>query len=262
MFISLLFFLAALLSGGCTDFSNNVSEYEIVAVFPEIPTHLKNINTDIKFLVEYPGLKQKGVLGEKFAPGSKIAITTSLKVLPIVAYAIDNDRQNYLYPAGGIYPSGYRDGELTLTWEDGFAAQVLYKAVVNSIDLSFFNVGRFKKTLLEKSEGNPWVLDENRILYNLFFEIFNANYIREKAETHISFSLPEAACLDSSECRWVLSNPLDMRIFKEEEGLVTISPLVKRNISIYCTSSKLRGDIYFTEKGWNIWFTEIGVVLP
>lgn len=262
MFLSLIFFCVTVLFSGCSDFSNQVAEYEIAAVFPEIPTHLKNINNNIRFLVEYPGLKQQGVLEKSFAPGSKIVIGTSLKVLPIVAYAIDTDKQSYLYPVGGIYPSGYKDGELTLTWEDGFAAQILYKAAINSIDLSFFNVGRFKKTLLEKSEGNPWILDEDKILYNLFFEIFNANYIEEKPKTDISFSVPQAASIDSSEYGWVLSNPLDMRIFKEEEGQVTIPQLVKRNISVYCISSKLKGEIYFTENGWNIWFTQIGVVLP
>lgn len=263
MFLSVIFFcLTLFLYSGCTDFSNNVSEYEITVVFPEIPAHLKNISTDIRFLVEYPGLEEKSVSRESFAPESKIIITTSLKVLPIVAYAIDTDRQSYLYPAGGIYPSSYKDGELNLTWEDGFAAQVLYKAVINNIDLSFFNVGRFKKTLLEKSEGNPWVLDENEILYNLAFEVFNANSIGEKPKTDISFSLPLAVCKDSLECKWVLSNPLDMRVFKEEEGQVTIPQLVNRNVSVSCLSSKLRGEIYFSENQWNIWFTAIGVVLP
>ena len=100
------------------------------------------------------------------------------------------------YPVGGwgnLKPAGFIvHGNLKahnyMTWNDGFAAECTAYSLSAGAGTENFNFTLFQEKLMEKSEGNPWILNRDRVIYALTYGIFNMNYIK-KAESH-TLSLP------------------------------------------------------------------------
>ena len=69
-------------------------------------------------------------------------------------------------PAGFLVrqlPSGARQIECELRWEDGFSADYLLALSSRGLSPSLLNVDRFAQAVRERSEGTPWYLDTKRL---------------------------------------------------------------------------------------------------
>ena len=241
-----------ILIAGC----DNFKKYELEVVMPQLPDHVRNSFGDIRFDLKYPGsassIKTAG-------PGSSVNIYSSAPVFPVVATPyiyLDSENPNdkeYIpfYSAGGIFPESGKDGSLLLKWEDGFAAEIIYKMVNNGYNVESFNIGRFKNYLIERSLGNPWIYDEENIIYALSFNIFNANFVKKKNSRRIVLQLP----LVSERKEWVLSNLADPRIFEKNNGILILDDIPERNVFILSNTGKEFAELFMDSTGWHAYFS-------
>jgi len=230
---------------------------------PQLPAHIKNNlanYADIRFELKYPGSSENNLRYRELRPDSAVFITSTYSVFPVVATPyiyFDNgnsSRREYitLYPAGGIFPESGKDGRLFLKWEDGFAAEIIYTLVNNGYNLDSFNMGRFTEYLTDRSSGNPWIYNEEDIIYGLSFGIFNANYVKRKSTHTIELQMPFEA---SDNRRWLLSNLCDTRIFEETAGILTLANIPERNISILSDTGKEFVQFFIDSNGWHAYFS-------
>ena len=149
------------------------------------------------------------------------------------------------YPVGGwgnLKPAGFIvHGNLKannhMTWDNGFAAECIAYSLATGAGSENFNFTLFQKKLLEKSEGNPWILNRDRIIYALSYGIFNMNYIK-KAERHtLSLPLPGTGT-------WCSGTPGCIQQFEQSGGYINnlvitegenifINPATGEGITIY-----------------------------
>ena len=287
-----IIFILIILLAGC-DISK---QYELEVKMPELPEHIKECYGDIKFELKYPGLSmgqaalspgqvcytgelQSPKVGSRYlrslgqapvyadlAPGSSVFITASVSIFPVVATPYiylesDNStKKEYIpcYPAGGIFPESGKDSALLLKWEDGFAAEIIYRMVNNGYNLESFNLGRFKNYLLEKSEGNPWIFDEENIVYALSFDIFNANFVKKKNTRTIALQIPFGT---SGGKGWRLSNLIDPRFFEEDNGMIILGDIPERNVFILSDTGKEYAQLFIDSAGWYAYFSNSTKIL-
>ncbi len=150
------------------------------------------------------------------------------------------------YPKGGwgeLKPAGFIvHGNLKannqLTWNAGFGAECTGFAIRSGYDSANFNFTLFQKKLMEKSEGNPWVLNRDKVIYALSYGIFNANYI-QKADSHI-LTLP----FPGQDRIWYTGTPGCIKAYKQQDGYIMnlditegenvfIQPETGKGITIY-----------------------------
>ena len=255
----LLIFLLIIVLAGC----NNYNQYELEVVMPHLPDHIKSYYGNVKFELKYPD--SNGDNYAEITPGSSVFICSAFSVFPILATPYVyfdtnnlNGKENItLYPAGAIFPESGKEGKLFLTWEDGFAAEIIYRMVNNGYNIDSFNLSRFKNYLIEKSSGNPWVFDEENIIYALSFDIFNANFVK-KINTHeIMLQIPSAW----DKKKWMLSNLSDYRFFEEENGTLILDNMPERNVYILSDTGKEFIELFMDTNGWNAYFSDFKEIL-
>lgn len=149
------------------------------------------------------------------------------------------------YPAGtwgelkpaGFIVHGNLKAHNCLTWDDGFAAECTGSALASGYGSENFNFTLFQKKLVEKSDGNPWTLNRDIIIYALSYGIFNMNYIK-KSESH-TLSLPM-----SGTGTWYSGTPGCIQQFEQSGGYINdlmitegenifINPATGKSITIY-----------------------------
>ena len=106
-------------------------------------------------------------------------------ITAVLAYPVGSWGE--LKPAGFIV-HGNLKAHNYLAWDNGFAAECTSLSLASGYGSENFNFSMFQQKLIEKSEGNPWILERDKVVYALSYGIFNMNYIK-KAESH-SLSLP------------------------------------------------------------------------
>jgi hypothetical protein len=261
-----LFFITS-----CKEFEQ-IDEYSIKIVLPELPdsfsysdnyknyfTHNAGNNHDITFEVDYPG-KNAIANSRKYLPGSSFIVSSGLSILPVVAYPYIGNVNIQPYSAGGIFPANMDNGKVVLTWENGFAAEVLYKAIKNGIALDNFNVSRFEKVLIEKSGGNPWIFEEDDIIYALSFNIFNSNFIKKKRTYSLNLTSPY---FNINNEKYMCLNFLDKRYFNIKEQSLFLDNIPERNLSFVMLKTDNTVDfsnlnfieIFMDNTGWYAYFT-------
>ena len=149
------------------------------------------------------------------------------------------------YPVGGwgtLKPAGFIvHGNLKahnyMTWDYGFAAECTAYSLTAGAGSENFNFTLFQEKLMEKSEGNPWCLNRDRVIYTLSYGIFNMNYIK-KAESHtLSLPLPGTGT-------WYSGTPGCIKQFVQHDGYINdlvitegenifINPATGEGITIY-----------------------------
>ena len=149
------------------------------------------------------------------------------------------------YPAGtwgelkpaGFIVHGNLKAHNCLTWADGFAAECTSYALASGYGSENFNFSLFQQKLIEKSDGNPWILNRDKIIYALSYGIFNMNYIK-KSESH-TLSLPM-----SGTGTWYSGTPGCIQQFEQSGGYINdlmitegenifINPATEKSITIY-----------------------------
>ena len=141
-----------------------------------------------------------------------------------------------LKPAGFIV-HGNLKAHNYMTWDDGFGAECTAFSLATGAGSESFNFTLFQQKLMEKSEGNPWILNRDKIIYALSYGIFNMNYIK-KAESHVlSLPLPGTGT-------WYSSTPGCIQQFEQYNGYINdlvitegenvfINPITGEGITIY-----------------------------
>ncbi|MCL2792168.1 MAG: hypothetical protein FWD87_03680 [Spirochaetaceae bacterium] len=252
-------FILLLFLAGC----DILKQYELEVIMPHLPGHIKSSYSDIRFELKYPGATPILDNYKEIRAGSSVFISSSfstgLSVFPVVAIPymyLDTEKNSKehitFYPAGGIFPESGKDGKLFLTWEDGFVAEIIYKMVGNGYNLESFNIGRLKNYVIDRSSGNPWIYNEENIIYALSFGIFNANFVRRLESHQIVLQIPYEV---SGKKGWVLSNLSDSRIFEENNGVLILDDIPKRNVFIFSDTGKEFAELFLDGSGWHAYFS-------
>ena len=245
----LLIYLLCVNYAGCT----LQSPREVSVELPDLPKHLKNHACAMSFSLVFPGSGLcSGITG--LSPGSSAVIYLSAPVVPVMAvssFALESEP----YPAGGIFPSDFDGSALHLSWENGFAARVMYQVVTEGqVCFENFNTARFTRGILEKSEGNPWIYSEELLLYSLTRKMFNMNYVKKRKTRNLSIPLPPGG--DNLKKYWVTSNPLDSRVLELAEGSIVIENIPERSLRIYPlekSDGRTYMDLILDSEGWFIY---------
>ena len=155
-------------------------------------------------------------------------------ITAVLAYPVGN--WGTLKPAGFIV-HGNLSAHNYMTWDEGFAAECTAFSLAAGAGSENFNFTLFQEKLMEKSEGNPWCLNRDRIIYALSYGIFNMNYIK-KAESHtLSLPLPGTGT-------WYSCTPGCIQQFEQSGGYINnlvitegenifINPKTGEGITIY-----------------------------
>ena len=117
-----------------------------------------------------------------------------------------------LKPAGFIVHGNLKSHNY-MTWDDGFATECTAFSLASGAGSENFNFTLFQQKLLEKSDGNPWILNRDKIIYALSFGIFNMNYIKN-AEIHtLNLPLPGTGT-------WYSGTPGCIQKFEQSGGYI------------------------------------------
>ncbi len=132
-------------------------------------------------------------------------------ITAVLAYPVG--RWGELKPAGFIV-HGNLSAHNCMTWDEGFAAECTAFFLAAGAGSEDFNFTLFQEKLMEKTEGNPWCLNRDRIIYALSYGIFNMNYIK-KSESH-TLSIP----VPGSDCTWYAGTPGYIKEYEQRDGCI------------------------------------------
>jgi hypothetical protein len=158
-----------------------------------------------------------------FASPADASITVRIPAGPpvaIVCRMVFGGRRDLFYPAGALWPHDAGEGHsLVLSWEKGFAADLLLRLERQGYPVEAFNSGRFFRETVLRGAGNPWALNEQLILTTLAGMSFRADRIKLLPSYPIRLSLPAGT--------WLPRNPLVPVRRTDEEGECDFSYLVE-----------------------------------
>ena len=222
----------------------------ITAVLPEIPEHWSFISESIEFELCYFFEGDEKIISG-CSPGENVEIKLEKGIVSVLALPYHPSFP--LFPAGGIFPVNCCDEKLNISWENGFAASVLYNLMEKGLDFPNFNIKRFESKLLDKSENNPWHISEMEIIFALSSSIFNSNFIRCKESFSIILNAP------FFEGEWVLSDSMDLRIFKPEGGSLVLDNIYKGHYFLFRNDRYLMSDtfveLFIEDDSWKAFFS-------
>ena len=93
---------------------------------------------------------------------------------------------------GGLYPiDSETAGSIKLRWEDGFICTELLRYASVGGDLHRYNVPRLRDAVLEKSNGNPWLIDREAIATALEHGVLSSRSIRTAELRPVRLPLPD-----------------------------------------------------------------------
>ena len=190
----------ALIFTGC--FWEADSGERVLLRFPVLPAEVREIFGPHAFRVSFPE-PGGGTFFLDTEEGADAAGVTfpPAPAVPVTASAVFSGRRNVLFPAGGLYPHGVDSkGEFSLTWENGFAADLMIRLASAGFPLERFNAGRFFREVLLRSAGNPWHLNEALILDTLPDLTFRADRIKLLISHSVVLAAPPGS--------WIPRNPL------------------------------------------------------
>ena len=118
-----------------------------------------------------------------------------------------------LKPAGFIVHGNLKSHNY-MTWDDGFAAECTGLSLASGYGSENFNFTLFQEKLVEKSEGNPWILNRDKVVYALSYGIFNMNYIK-KSESH-TLSIP----VPGPDCTWYAGTSGCIKKYEQRDGYI------------------------------------------
>ncbi len=218
-------------------------------ILPEIPAEWKyaemSLEAEIRYFSEG---KTKVISGLDF--GNEVEIEIEKITIPFTAYPLLKNSEAELRPAGGIFPENCNGKALVLSWENGFAAELMLKLCKQGVDFCNFNTGRFEDLLLKISEGNPWKISESAVLYSLAYGIFNSNYISLLKPLNIEMN----HSFLSGE--WVLADPLDSRIISSAGSLITLNNIYPGYYLLVKKEEELKyAEIFIEKNKWTAFFS-------
>lgn len=237
LILSFLFF-------SCTFFEEK--QEEITFYLPDFPSILNEFS-DLEFAfwqIQYQN--SEGKFYEKTYDNKIIIKTNKNEPLSVLAFPIiilpDKTFSQFFKPCGTIYPYDYDDFSQTLTWENGFCANLINMLFDSSAEsnLSTSQINDFLKTfnwkkmmqsiskttsqnyeeILSSSSNkfyNPWQIDISKLLENLSTKKFTASLL--KTTSLYSFSKED---FNFSENDIILSSYVPENIILKEKTIFTL----------------------------------------
>ena len=205
---------------------------EVTFHIPDLPEEMQQLEVSGYQVVVTSVDKHKELTakGQSFKVSVPVSGITSILAYPVGTWG-------KLKPAGFIV-HGNLKAHNCLTWDDGFAAECTGYALNSGYESENFNFTLFQQKLIEKTDGNPWILNRDIIIYALSYGIFNMNYIK-KAESH-TLSIP----VQGPDGTWCSGTPGCIQHFDQAGGYINnlvitegenifINPATEEEITIY-----------------------------
>jgi hypothetical protein len=200
-------FLLVFLLAGC---GQPLTGEDVRIVFPSPPEAVLRRFGQPSWELEFSGTE--GEPRRVFASAGETSLTLRMPAGPpvaIVCRMVFSGRRDLFYPAGALWPDDSGDG-LALSWEKGFAADLLLRLERQGYPVRAFNSGRFFHETVLRGAGNPWVLNEQLILTTLAGMSFRADRIKPLPSYPIRLALPAGT--------WLPRNPLAALRQTDETG--------------------------------------------
>ena len=197
--------LFCFLFAACSFFDSRSTE--VAFHIPDLPAEMQRLEVSGWRVVVTSVDKRKEFTakGKSFKASVPVSGITAVLAYPLGQWG-------ELKPAGFIV-HGNLKAHNYLAWDEGFGAECTGYALAAGASSENFNFTLFQEKLLEKSEGNPWVLNRDKIIYALSYGIFNMNYIK-KAESHtLSLPLPGTGT-------WCNGTPGCIQQFEQSGGYI------------------------------------------
>ncbi len=170
-------------------------------------------------------------------------------VVSVVAVFRTADASAVLMPAGAVYPWHVSDSDrLSLSWQHGFVSSVLLSCTASRAQA--VNVAKLTDIVLERSSGNPWILDPAILRKAIEMGQLDSRSISK-------LSVFDLEVLGASG-RWVSGNPLDTSILESSGSTLLLSGLPEAVHSFFCIDSGERVDIAADTDGWAVVFPNRG----
>ena len=163
-----IFFLTVFILFSCSLFDSK--ETEVTFHIPELPAQMQLLNVT-GWRVEVTTVddrKEFTTQNNTFKTSVPVSGITAVLAYPMGSWGT-------LKPAGFIV-HGNLKAHNHLTWEDGFSSECTSLALAAGAGSENFNFTLFQQKLLEKSDGNPWILNRDKAVYGLSYGIFSMNY--------------------------------------------------------------------------------------
>ncbi|MQY77500.1 MAG: hypothetical protein GH155_07740 [Spirochaeta sp.] len=203
-----LIFSALVFLSGCDLFSPSI---RLKLSMPPIPAHWQRAFDNLKFQLIFMGPDRKKQ--ESIIPGGSDLIEVCIikrHNIPFLAYPLIGEDEIRLPPAGALYPLNMGEGNtLSLSWEQGVAALIIFRLLTGGTDLSTFNTQRLSGEIVERGNPDPWKLDIDYIIEKIALGSFRATSI--KAAPARNVDLP----VDSGS--WFMESPFAC-LLEIEEG--------------------------------------------
>ena len=156
---------------------------------PGSPAHVPASFAVEEFRVVWRGVD--GAERELSTDGSASGVEVEIPKHPglaVLVYAHYRDSRFVSLPAAAVFPYDLDGkGRLEARYERGFAGVVLHQVLFG---LPSFNTKRFVEATAERGEGNPWLLDRERVVDRLMAGRFSTIYLRLRERFPVTVSAP------------------------------------------------------------------------
>jgi hypothetical protein len=167
---------------------------------PRTPDHWQAAFPELRYRIVYPIPDRDGFEELIVEQGTQPVIELpKILYLPVLAYPIISAKSLELPPAGAIYPTDTQSSSITLSWESGAAAEVLYRLMIRGVNCSSINAPRLRTEMVERCQGDPWSLDLSLICSQLASRDFRV--------TDIHLTPYRDLLLESYSGHWFLESP-------------------------------------------------------
>jgi hypothetical protein len=209
---------------------------------PPAPEHWQEVFPELDYRVVYPAPEISGFREQRVRGRARTLIQLP-KVLhvPILAHPNLPGSAIELPPAGGVYPQDCDNSAATiaLRWEQGAAAEVLYRLWEQGVDCSTVNVPRLCAEMGERSGSDPWTLDLDRICTRLAERTFRVSDIRKAPSRIVS--------LEPGIGRWFLESPFHTPLEADSNGSLLLESVPLGAHLLFETSSRACLFLYVRE---------------
>ena len=204
---------------------------DVTVRLPPVPAGLDGVYSG--FSLVYPDETGRFVTEAGIPAGTEVSLSLE-KGRPVPVIAVP-EGPGFLPAAGGVWPAeaapksaegtpagaawdagwGAADA-LSLSWENGAAAEILRRLCSADFPVEAVNVERLLVEIVERSEGDPWRIDVGAVCEAFWYDSMRADKIKPSAAHTLA--------LPAQPGTWIAGNPLaPVRALEAVDGFLTIT---------------------------------------
>lgn len=222
----------------------------VTVCFPDLPEH---VAVDTIVVSTYSPDGGDNVTVEIDAATASVdLVLPKLAVVPVVAEYRWNGLRHCIRPGGSVYPWYLGDdGVLEVRWDLGFITAVLLS--VGPDRSQAVNVEKLFDKSMEKSDGNPWLLDPR--------ELRGAIERGSLASSSLTLLPTYSGALPLGTGNWITDNPLVGIQYHSVDGCVQIESIVRGIHRFFDLETAGYVTVSAVDSGWTIVEAATGAVL-